>query len=109
VAFDGVDEEIMKQFKKYPIFVSGNTLSQSEVDEEIQRRLKQYDDELKRNPQLRQQVEKELRESKAKYGEAYDYRRDSIRQGGVYDSSNFLPLRRGPVFRDDQGQRKTHT
>lgn len=76
----------MRQFRKYPIYVSGNTLTNDEVKIEIERRLKNYDNELKTNPKLREQVEKDLRESKEKYGKPYDYRREHIKEYGKYDS-----------------------
>lgn len=65
----------MKQFKPYPIFISGNTLTDDEIKQEIQRRLKDYDHQLKTNPKFRAEIE----EAKRKKGFTEEYGREMIR------------------------------
>jgi hypothetical protein len=66
----------MKQFKPYPIYVSGNTLTEQEIEDEIQRRLKEYDRLLKTDPKFRAEIE----EAKRKYGYTDEYGRQLIRE-----------------------------
>lgn len=79
----------MKQFKPYPLYISGNTLTDEEIKKEIQRRLKDYDHQLKTNPAFRAEIE----EAKRKHGYTDDYGRELIREYG-YDGTlkNSIPF-----------------